>query len=212
MMPAFHVPATAPVRRQSRSPTIRTTSDRDRATVRMARQALGCRWRDEGDGRGRRSHARASATSTRCSTRTPGSPRARSSTTTSRSPTCSSRTSTDRLLTRKRWPDGTASAAVLREERAARAPPTGSAPSMMAEHGDDGVEYVVADDAADPGLARQPRRPRAARAAVEGRTTTASRTDADLLVFDLDPGPPADIIDCFNVALALRAAARRTTG
>jgi bifunctional non-homologous end joining protein LigD len=27
---------------------------------------------------------------------------------------------------------------------------------------------------------------------------------ADLLVFDLDPGPPADIIDCFDVAFALR--------
>ena len=38
-----------------------------------------------------------------------------------------------------------------------------------------------------------------------GRSTDAGGPqDADLLVFDLDPGAPADIIDCCNVALALR--------
>jgi len=33
---------------------------------------------------------------------------------------------------------------------------------------------------------------------------TGAPLGADLVVFDLDPGPPADIIDCCNVALALQ--------
>ena len=74
---------------------------------------------------------------------------------------------------------------------------------MMEEHGDDGVEYVVADDL--PTLVWL-----ANLAALELHVPQwkvgprGGPQDPDLVVFDLDPGAPADIIDCFNIALALR--------
>ncbi len=108
----------------------------------------------------------------------------------------------DRLLTRKRWPNGTASPSFF-EKNSPRGTPTFVRTSFMAEHGDDGVEYVVADSLATlVWLANL--------AALEMHVpqwkvdADGTPQHADLVVFDLDPGPPADIIDCCNVALALR--------
>src|ERR671933_554663 len=50
----------------------------------------------------------------------------------------------DRILTRKRWPDGT-SAEPFFEKNAPRGPPAWVRTALMLMHGDDGVEYVVAD-------------------------------------------------------------------
>src|SRR6185436_2371477 len=50
----------------------------------------------------------------------------------------------DRLLTRKRWPDGTASTPFF-EKNAPRGTPDWVRTAHMAEHGDDGVTYVIAD-------------------------------------------------------------------
>ncbi len=79
----------------------------------------------------------------------------------------------------------------------------------MAEHGDDGVEYVVADDL--PTLVWL-----ANLAALELHVPQwkvgprGGPQDSDLVVFDLDPGAPADIIDCCDVAGALRSCSRPT--
>lgn len=108
----------------------------------------------------------------------------------------------DRLLTRKRWPDGTGSMAFF-EKNAPRGTPDFVRKVFVPEHGDDGVEYVVCDSL--PTLVWL-----ANLAALELHVPQwkvgprGKHLDADLLVFDLDPGPPADIIDCCDVALALR--------
>ncbi|MEJ7707860.1 MAG: non-homologous end-joining DNA ligase [Nocardioidaceae bacterium] len=108
----------------------------------------------------------------------------------------------DRPLTRKRWPDGTGAGSFF-EKNTPRGTPDWVRTVFMPEHGDDGVEYVVADSLATlvwlANLAALELHVPQWRVDGEG-----SPLDADLLVFDLDPGPPADIIDCCNVALALR--------
>ena len=108
----------------------------------------------------------------------------------------------ERPLTRKRWPNGT-SAASFFEKNTPRGTPSFVSTAFLPEHGDDGVEYVVADSLATlvwlANLAALELHVPQWKVDDEG-----SPLDADLVVFDLDPGPPADIIDCCNVALALR--------
>ena len=53
-------------------------------------------------------------------------------------------------------------------------------------------------------LAGQPRCAGTARTAVAGRRRDARKPKTDLLVFDLDPGPPASIVECCEVALLVR--------
>ena len=108
----------------------------------------------------------------------------------------------DRPLTRKRWPNGTAAGSFF-EKNTPRGTPDFVRTVFLPDHGDDGVEYVVADSLATVvWLANL--------AALELHVpqwkvgADDQPLDADLVVFDLDPGPPADIIDCCNVALALR--------
>ena len=108
----------------------------------------------------------------------------------------------DRLLTRKRWPDGTAKQPFF-EKNTPRGTPDWVRTVFMEEHGDDGVEYVVCGDL--PTLVWL-----ANLAALELHVPQwkvgprGGPQDPDLVVFDLDPGAPADIIDCCNIALALR--------
>ncbi|MGI8995029.1 MAG: non-homologous end-joining DNA ligase [Nocardioidaceae bacterium] len=108
----------------------------------------------------------------------------------------------NRLLTRKRWPDGTGKGSFF-EKNTPRGTPDWVRTVFMAEHGDDGVTYVVAEDLATlVWLANL--------AALELHVPQwkvgprGGPHEPDLVVFDLDPGPPADIIDCFDVAGALR--------
>ena len=65
------------------------------------------------------------------------------------------------------------------------------------------IDYCLVDDLADARLAGQPRRPRAAHAARRSPTTPKAPT---MLAFDLDPGPPATIVECAEVACRLRDA------
>jgi bifunctional non-homologous end joining protein LigD len=108
----------------------------------------------------------------------------------------------DRPLTRKRWPNGTAADSFF-EKNTPRGTPSFVRTAFLPEHGDEGVEYVVADSL--PTLVWL-----ANLAALELHVpqwrvdADGNPLDADLVVLDLDPGPPADIIDCCNVALALR--------
>ncbi len=108
----------------------------------------------------------------------------------------------DRPLTRKRWPDGV-EAQPFFEKNAPRGTPDFVRTVLIAEHGDNGVEYVVADDR--PTLVWL-----ANLAALElhvPQWTVGPRgaiRDADLIVFDLDPGAPATVVDCLQVAELLR--------
>ena len=108
----------------------------------------------------------------------------------------------DRPLTRKRWPDGTSAEAFF-EKNMPRGTPDFVRTVFLREHGDDGIAYVVAEDL--PTLVWL-----ANLAALELHVpqwkvdADGKPQPADLVVFDLDPGPPADIIDCCNVAVALR--------
>ncbi len=108
----------------------------------------------------------------------------------------------DRLLTRRRWPDGTSGQPFF-EKNVPRGVPDFVRTAFMAEHGDDGVEYVVCNDL--PTLVWL-----ANLAALELHVPQwkvaddGTPLDADLVVFDLDPGPPASIVECCDVAQALR--------
>jgi bifunctional non-homologous end joining protein LigD len=108
----------------------------------------------------------------------------------------------DRPLTRKRWPNGTAAPSFF-EKNTPRGTPDFVRTTFLPEHGDDGVEYVVADS-----LATLVWLSNLAALELHVPQWKVSDDDApqdpDLMVLDLDPGPPADIIDCCNVALALR--------
>jgi bifunctional non-homologous end joining protein LigD len=108
----------------------------------------------------------------------------------------------DRPLTRKRWPDGV-EAQPFFEKNAPRGTPDWARVVHIAEHGDAGVDYIVANDLATlVWLANL--------AALELHVPQW-KVDAndqiqpvDLLVFDLDPGPPATVVDCARVACLLR--------
>ncbi|HET7329024.1 MAG TPA: non-homologous end-joining DNA ligase [Nocardioidaceae bacterium] len=108
----------------------------------------------------------------------------------------------DRPLTRKRWPDGVESQPFF-EKNKPRGTPDWVRTVFFAEHGDDGVDYVIADRL--PTLVWL-----ANLAALElhvPQWTVGPRggvRSPDLLVFDLDPGPPASIVECCRVATLLR--------
>jgi bifunctional non-homologous end joining protein LigD len=114
----------------------------------------------------------------------------------------------DRPLTRKRWPDGTGSAYFF-EKNAPRGTPkwvrTETLPTPGSSTGRDKADFVVADD-------RQTIVWLANLAALElhvpqwriSASGSGKEPKADLIVFDLDPGAPATVVDCCDVALALR--------
>jgi bifunctional non-homologous end joining protein LigD len=115
---------------------------------------------------------------------------------------------TDRPLTRKRWPDGTG-APYFFEKNAPRGIPawvrTETLPTPGSSTGRDEADFVVADD-------RQTIVWLANLAALELHVPQwrikgskgGREPKADLIVFDLDPGAPATVVDCCDVALALR--------
>jgi len=107
-----------------------------------------------------------------------------------------------RAVTRKRYPDGV-QGPVFFEKNAPRGTPdwvhTEVLPSPGSSKGRDSIEYVVIDDLATLVWT-------ANLAALELHTHLwkIGRTAPDLLVFDLDPGQPATIVECCAVALLLR--------
>jgi bifunctional non-homologous end joining protein LigD len=106
----------------------------------------------------------------------------------------------DRPLTRKRWPDGVDSQFFF-EKNAPRGTPDWVR-TVHIKQGD-GIDFVVVDDL--PTLVWL-----ANLAALElhvPQWTVGPRggvRDSDLVVFDLDPGPPATIVECCRVAELLR--------
>jgi bifunctional non-homologous end joining protein LigD len=115
---------------------------------------------------------------------------------------------TDRPLTRKRWPDGTG-AAYFFEKNAPRGTPswvrTATLPTPGSSTGRDEMDFVVTDDVQTvvwlANLAALELHVPQWR--IKG-SKNGTEPKADLIVFDLDPGAPATIVDCCDVALALR--------
>jgi bifunctional non-homologous end joining protein LigD len=112
----------------------------------------------------------------------------------------------DRPATRKRYPDGVEGASFFEKNAPSHTPDwvrTVILPSPGSSKDREEVRYVVVDDL--PTLVWL-----ANLAALElhvPQWTVGPRgaiRDADLLVFDLDPGPPATIVECCEVAMLLR--------
>ncbi|MCW2600954.1 MAG: polymerase ligd, polymerase domain protein [Frankiales bacterium] len=107
-----------------------------------------------------------------------------------------------RAVTRKRYPDGV-HGPVFFEKNTPRGTPAWVHTEVLASPGSskdrDTIEYVVIDDL--PALVWT-----ANLAALELHTHMwkVGRTTPDLLVLDLDPGPPASIVECCEVAQLLR--------
>lgn len=107
-----------------------------------------------------------------------------------------------RLLTRKRWPDGT-DAEPFFEKNAPRGTPDWVRTVLMEEHGDEGVEYVVCEDL--PTLVWTANLAALELHVPQWRVAGGGDPEPpDLLVFDLDPGPPATVVECCAVAGLLR--------
>ncbi len=112
----------------------------------------------------------------------------------------------NRALTRKRYPDGVAATPFFEKNAPKHTPDwvrTVRLPSPGSGKNRDEIDYVVVDGL--PGLVWL-----ANLAALElhvPQWTVGPRgavRDADLVVFDLDPGPPATIVECCEVAMLVR--------
>ena len=111
----------------------------------------------------------------------------------------------DRAVTRKRYPDGV-DGQVFFEKNAPRGTPdwvrTETLPSPGSSKGRETIDYVVVDGL--PALVWT-----ANLAALElhthmWRVGDGAQLPPDMVVFDLDPGPPATIVECCQVAQLLR--------
>jgi bifunctional non-homologous end joining protein LigD len=108
----------------------------------------------------------------------------------------------DRALTRKRYPNGV-EGQMFFEKNAPRGTPswvrTVDLPSPGSTKDRETIEYVVID-----GLAPLVWTANLASLELHTHMWKVGRKTPDLLVFDLDPGPPASIVECCRVALTLR--------
>ncbi len=114
-----------------------------------------------------------------------------------------------RAVTRKRYPDGV-EGQVFFEKNAPRGTPDWvtlvTLPSPGSSKGRETIDYVVVDRLAalvwTANLASLELHTHLWR--VQDGTGPATALPPDLVVFDLDPGPPATIVECCQVALLLR--------
>jgi bifunctional non-homologous end joining protein LigD len=108
----------------------------------------------------------------------------------------------DRALTRKRYPNGVLGQMFFEKNAPRGTPPwvrTVELPSPGSTKDRESIEYVVID-----GLAPLVWTANLAALELHTHMWKVGRTTPDLLVFDLDPGAPASIVECCQVALALR--------
>jgi bifunctional non-homologous end joining protein LigD len=107
-----------------------------------------------------------------------------------------------RALTRKRYPDGV-EGQVFFEKNAPRGTPqwvrTVDLPSPGSSKDRERIDYVVVDD-----LATLVWTANLASLELHTHMWRVDRDSPDLVVFDLDPGPPATIVECCQVAGLLR--------
>ena len=107
-----------------------------------------------------------------------------------------------RALTRKRYPDGV-EGQVFFEKNAPRGTPewvhTVELPTPGSTKARETIHYVVVDD-----LATLVWTANLASLELHTHMWRVDRDAPDMVVFDLDPGPPATIVECCEVALLLR--------
>jgi len=108
----------------------------------------------------------------------------------------------ERAVTRKRYPDGV-DGQVFFEKNAPRGTPdwvrTETLPSPGSSKGRDTIDYVVVQD-----LATLVWTANLASLELHTHMWRVDQDSPDLVVFDLDPGEPATIVECCAVALLLR--------
>lgn len=108
----------------------------------------------------------------------------------------------ERALTRKRYPDGV-EGQVFFEKNAPRGTPewvrTVTLPSPGSSKQRETIDYVVVDD-----LATLVWTANLASLELHTHMWRVDRDAPDMVVFDLDPGPPATIVECTEVAQLLR--------
>jgi bifunctional non-homologous end joining protein LigD len=115
----------------------------------------------------------------------------------------------DRALTRKRYPDGV-EGQVFFEKNAPRGTPewvrTETLPSPGSSKGRETIDYVVVEDLPTlvwtANLASLELHTHMWR--VDAGGTDPEQCPPDMVVFDLDPGPPATVVECCAVARLLR--------
>jgi bifunctional non-homologous end joining protein LigD len=106
----------------------------------------------------------------------------------------------NRHLTLKRYPDGTTAEAFFEKQCPAHRPPWVKTAGVLTSRRERTIDFCVVQD--KPSLLWV-----ANLAALELHAPLALASDPDhatCMVFDLDPGPPADIIDCARLALDFR--------
>jgi len=104
----------------------------------------------------------------------------------------------DRALTLRRWPDGVGAAGFFEKHRPAGTPPWVRTAEMASERSGT-IEYVVVDGVAALAWV-------ANLAAIELHVPLATVSAPDTptaMVFDLDPGAPATVVECCRVALLI---------
>ena len=108
----------------------------------------------------------------------------------------------ERAVTRKRYPDGV-DGPVFFEKNAPRGTPdwvrTETLPSPGSSKGRDTIDYVVVQD-----LATLVWTANLASLELHTHLWRLDQASPDLVVFDLDPGEPATVVECCAVALLLR--------
>ncbi len=108
----------------------------------------------------------------------------------------------DRSVTRKRYPNGVDGPMFFEKNTPRGTPPwvrTETLPSPGSGMKRETIDYVVIDS-----LAALVWTANLAALELHTHQWKVGRTTPDLIVFDLDPGPPASIVECCRVALALR--------
>lgn len=108
----------------------------------------------------------------------------------------------DRALTRKRYPNGTEGQMFFEKNKPQGTPSwvrTVTLPSPGSSKNRETIDYVVCRD-----LATLVWLSNLAALELHTHQWKVGRKTPDLLVFDLDPGPPATIVECCQVALALQ--------
>ena len=107
----------------------------------------------------------------------------------------------DRALTLKRYPNGVEGEFFYEKKCPAHRPDWVATAAVWSKHNQDHIDFCLANDLRTLVWA-------ANLADLELHTSLARAKNIDqptLVVFDLDPGPPATIVDCCDVALLLRA-------
>ena len=105
-----------------------------------------------------------------------------------------------RPLTLKRYPNGV-EAGYFYEKNVPPPSAVGPDAPVWSGHNKRTIDYCLVNDLPTPGVGGQPGVPRAAHRPAPGARRSSGPT---MVVFDLDPGEPAGLVECAQVALWLR--------